>query len=287
MSDIKAVTAEKLESFIYNESTNEQLHRYALALEMAAGKQVLDIVSGEGYGANLMASVAAQVIGVDTNAVTVALANRKYKRDNLKFLTGETDKIPCATQSFDIVVSFENIEHHDQHEGMMQEIKRVLKPGGLLIISSTDKLYYSDKPQFKNAFHIEGLYHNEFESLLKKYFKNISFLRQRSFWGSIIVPQSEPTAEAEMYTGNYDGITHTDIEAKYIIALASDSAVPLFKTSLFNGETVLRSQFDAFRELIGQKAKADVTHEIKNSKTYKVGDAIIRRLRLIKNLFKR
>ncbi len=285
MSDIKAVTAERLENFIYNENTNEHLHRYALALEMVAGKQVLDIVSGEGYGANLMANVAAQVIGVDIDAVTVALANRKYKRGNLKFLTGETDKIPCATQSFDVVVSFETIEHHDQHEGMMQEVKRVLKPGGLLIISSPDKLYYSDKPQYKNPFHIKELYHAEFELLLKKYFKNISFLQQRSFWGSIIVPQPEPATEAELYTGNYDGITHTEIEAKYIIALASDGAVPLFKTSLFNGETVLRNQFDAFRELIAQKTKADVTREIKNSKTYKIGDAIIRRLRLIKKLF--
>jgi len=285
MSDIKAMAAEKLESFTYNETTNEHLHRYALALEMVVGKQVLDIVSGEGYGANLMANVAAQVIGVDIDAVTVALANRKYKRNNLKFLTGEIDKIPCATQSFDVVVSFETIEHHDQHEGMMQEIKRVLKPGGLLIISSPDKLYYNDNPQLKNSFHIKESYHAEFERLLKKYFKNSSFLQQRSFWGSIIVPQSEPIAEAEVYLGNHDEITHTSMEAKYIIALASDDAVPLFKTSLFNGETVLRSQFDAFRELIAQKAKADVTHEIKNSKTYKIGDAIIRRLRLITNLF--
>jgi len=178
-------------------------------------------------------------------------------------------------------VSFDTIEDHDQHQGMMQEIKRVLKPGGLLIISSPDKL------QHKNSFNIKNSYHADFELLLKKYFKNISLLQQRSFWGSIIVPQSEQVSETEMYTGNCDGITHTSIDAKYIIALASDGAVPSFKTSLFNGETVLRNQFDTFRELIAQKAKADVTSEIKNSKTYKIGDAIIRRLRLIKKLFNR
>jgi ubiquinone/menaquinone biosynthesis C-methylase UbiE len=287
MSDIKTWTGERLENFIYNENTNEHLHRYALALELVVGKQVLDISSGEGYGANLLAQVAAQVTGADIDAVAVALAKRKYKQDNLKFLTGAADKLPCATGSFDIVVSFETIEHYDQHQDMMQEIKRVLKPGGLLIISSPDKLYYNDKPQFKNHLHVKELYQDEFELLLKGYFNNISFLQQRSFWGSIIIPQSGPATDAKMYIGNYDEITHTDIKAKYIIALASDGAVPAFRTSLFNGETILKHQFDTFRELIAQNAKADVTSEIKNSRTYKIGDAIIKRLRLIKKIFKR
>lgn len=285
MTNTKTWTGERLETFIYNENTNEHLHRYALALELAAGKRVLDIASGEGYGSNLLAGVAAHVTGVDIDAVTVALANRKYHRDNLKFLTGSADKIPCTAENFDVVVSFETIEHHDRHHEMMNEIKRVLKPGGLLIMSSPDKLYYTDKPNYKNPFHVKELYRGEFESLIKKYFKNTAFLRQRSFWGSVVIPWSESAEETKMYVGGYEDITHTDIEAQYIIAVASDNEVPAFKTSLFNGDDVLKRQFDAFRELVTETVKADVTREIKSSRTYKIGNAIVKRLRFVKKIF--
>jgi hypothetical protein len=50
--------------------------------------------------------------------------------------------------------SFETIEHHDKHEEMMREIKQVLKPDGVLIISSSNQLTYSDEPKYSNPFHI-------------------------------------------------------------------------------------------------------------------------------------
>ena len=70
----------------------------------------------------------------------------------------------------DFVVSFETIEHHDQHLQMMMEIRRVLRPDGVLIISSPDKHEYSDVPGFKNEFHVKELYLSEFVDLLSSHF---------------------------------------------------------------------------------------------------------------------
>jgi len=63
----------------------------------------------------------------------------------------------------DLVVSFETIEHHDEHEQMLAEVKRVLKPDGMAIISSPDKAIYTDKPEYHNSFHVKELYREEFE----------------------------------------------------------------------------------------------------------------------------
>ena len=114
----------------------EHLHRYAIARDLAYGKDVLDIACGEGYGSELLATVARKVTGVDISEEAIAHAARKYVRPNIAFAVGSCACIPLAEANVDLVVSFETIEHHDRHLEMMQEIGRVLRPTGVLIISS-------------------------------------------------------------------------------------------------------------------------------------------------------
>jgi GT2 family glycosyltransferase/SAM-dependent methyltransferase len=166
----------------------EHLHRYALCLELVAGKSVLDIASGEGYGAALLASVAKSVTGVDIDAGSVEHARHVYYKPNLTFLLGSCERVPLPDASFDVVTSFETIEHHDKHEEMLDEIKRVLKPGGMLIISSPNRLTYSDEPGYKNPFHVKELYYDEFCELLRCRFKSIRMFGQRLAAGSFIYP---------------------------------------------------------------------------------------------------
>jgi len=96
------------------------MHRFIYALAYARGKTVLDIASGEGYGTALLASYAAFVTGVDIAEDAVAHARRKYQLPNLEFLLGSCSKIPLLDGTVDLVVSFETIEHHDEHEQMLQ-----------------------------------------------------------------------------------------------------------------------------------------------------------------------
>src|SRR6185503_1865010 len=115
----------------------EHLQRYVLARELAAGRRVLDIACGEGYGSALLAAGADAVVGVDVDEASVGHAARAYAPlANVAFAAGRCEAIPLRSGSIDLVVSFETLEHHDRHHEMLAEIKRVLVPGGLLVLSS-------------------------------------------------------------------------------------------------------------------------------------------------------
>ena len=139
-------TGERLVTSVASEYTlYEHLHWYAAAQIISQNKTVLDIASGEGYGSYLLSKNAAYVYGVDIAEAAVNHAQEKYatRRPNLIFKQGSTSGIPLENGTIDLVVSFETIEHHDEHEQMISEIKRVLKPGGVLLISSPNKTVYS------------------------------------------------------------------------------------------------------------------------------------------------
>ncbi|PLC48056.1 hypothetical protein CR159_20230 [Pollutimonas subterranea] len=205
----------------------EHLHRYILASKLTANKVVLDIACGEGYGSALLAKNAKNVTGVDIAPEAVSHATAAYPAENLSFSVGSCAQIPLEDASVDVVVSFETIEHHDEHEAMMREIKRVLRPDGVLIISSPDKLEYSDKPGYQNEFHVKELYREEFTDLLGVHFKNQHIYGQRVVSGSAIFSESA-AAVAEFYSigdAQYQPVTGVP-HALYLIAVASDTSLP-------------------------------------------------------------
>ncbi len=212
----------------------EHLHRYALSLDFVAGKSVLDLASGEGYGSALLAGVAQSVVGVDLDRKTVEIASYKYSdNQKLKFLIGSCDSVPLPKQSVEVVISFETIEHHDRHEEMMLEIKRVLKADGLLIISSPNRLTYSDEPNYSNPFHVKELYYEELCDLLYRHFKYVRIYGQRLATGSFVFPieeSSHPLIKA--YTGASKNINQQICSLNspiYFIALCSDEKAKIQK----------------------------------------------------------
>lgn len=227
----------------------EHLHRYCMARELIAGKRVLDIASGEGYGSAILAEVADTVIGVDVSPEAVLHATRKYRKSNLEFRVGSCAEIPLRERSVDAVVSFETIEHHDQHTEMMQQIKRILRPEGVLIISSPDKFEYSDSPKYKNAFHVKELYRNEFESLLKQFFGNVVIFGQKVVYGSALF--CEGTHET-LYSYEWSGDKLSRFPGLnkpiYLVAVASDGPLPPLPSS-FLGQEVRDSEPVKARDL--------------------------------------
>ncbi len=274
MSHNKNWTGERLETDVFNETSIEHLHRYAIAMELVNNKKVLDIACGEGYGSNLLAKNASHVTGVDINADIIKQATAKYQKQNLEFLTGTVENIPAADKQFEVVISFETLEHIADHNKMMAEIKRVLLPGGLLIISTPDKKNYTDKTGRNNPFHVKELYEEEFKALLHQYFKNVQVLSQQITLSSVIT--SESSEGLKIYKGDYLEIKKDNAENRlYLIALASDEPLPIINNTVFNGQSV-------FGEAISAREKI-----VTNTITYKLGHAILYPAKLVKKLFKK
>ncbi|MDY7577607.1 glycosyltransferase [Herbaspirillum sp. RTI4] len=229
------------ERFVPEEQGNielEHLHRYMQAREIAAGKIVLDIASGEGYGSSILSEVAADVTGVDISGEAVAHASARYQRSNLRFLQGDCAAIPLPDHSVDLIVSFETIEHHEHHQEMMQEFKRILRPDGVVLISNPDRHYYSDVPNYKNPYHVKELYEQEFKALLGSYFTNTRYFGQRLVYGSAIFPE-EGQAALSSYE-SVEGIQHAAGLPRpvYWVALASDVALPMLNAGIFEQDPI-------------------------------------------------
>ncbi len=227
-------TGERFVPNVHGNIELEHLHRYLEACELAAGKVVLDIASGEGYGSAMLANKANKVIGVDISAEAIKHARKCYQKENLEYMVGSCADIPLPDASVDIVVSFETIEHHDQHEQMMQEIKRVLRPDGILLISSPDKYHYSVESGYNNPYHVKELYQHEFKQFLGNYFKNTAYFGQRIIYGSGIFAESLATPTLSYWQEN-EFIKEALGLAKpvYWIALASDVQLPQLSSGVF------------------------------------------------------
>ncbi len=168
MTEALEFTGERFTPECVREIWYEHFHRYAFAWQAARGRRVLDAACGEGYGSALLAATAASVVGVDISETTVAHARARYPEiPNLRFETHDAtalDALPDA--SFDLIASFETLEHVEAQERMLAGFKRLLAPGGVLLVSSPDKAQYSDAAGHANPFHVRELYRGEFEALL-------------------------------------------------------------------------------------------------------------------------
>ena len=108
----------------------------------------------------------------------------------MTFAEGSCAKLPFGDGTFDVVVSFETIEHILEQNEFLDEIKRVLKPAGLLIMSSPNRAQYSDARGYSNEFHVKELYRAEFSELLNARFQHISWFSQRNAFVSLLVPEA-------------------------------------------------------------------------------------------------
>ncbi|MDT4939073.1 MAG: hypothetical protein QOG80_2744 [Pseudonocardiales bacterium] len=137
----------------------EHLTRYRSALPVVAGRVVLDIASGSGYGSQILATVAEHVYGVEIDAEAVAYSKAHFGAPNLEFLQGDAVAIPLPDDSVDVVVTFETIEHIEDQRAFMSEIKRVLRPDGIALISTPNDLEFAEG----NHYHLHEF---EYEELL-------------------------------------------------------------------------------------------------------------------------
>ena len=170
----------------------EHAHRYLIAAKFVAGKRVLDVASGEGYGSDWLAASAELVIGIDNTPVAVAHARRRYGgAQNLDFLVGDANHLPLPSDSFDVIVAFETIEHLAKPEGFLGELKRVVRKDGIVLISTPDKATHSEESQRHSDYHLREFYLGEFEKVLSAHFPSWAMIGQRVVAASLMWSLSE------------------------------------------------------------------------------------------------
>jgi ubiquinone/menaquinone biosynthesis C-methylase UbiE len=255
----------------------EHLHRYGIITNFIKNKVVLDLASGEGYGSNLIAEHAAFVTGVDISTEAVKHATQKYKRENLCFLEGSATKVPLEDYSVDVIVSFETLEHHDKHDEMMIEFKRVLKADGVLFISTPEKENYKKIDPF-NPYHIKELTFQEFDQLLGKHFSKISMYHQRFFDASFIYPHDRPVSSFDEYTGDFSKINKDSFDANYYFNLAicsnNNSFDANMTASFFNGTSYLKKKQEEMCNAFELRI-AEAREAVRQSNSYRLGNFLL------------
>jgi ubiquinone/menaquinone biosynthesis C-methylase UbiE len=177
----------------------EHWHRYHFAARWVTGKRVLDVACGEGYGSALLARSAAHVTGVDLAPAAIEHARRAYAHAaNVEFACASCIALPLAEASVDVAVSFETLEHIAEQEQFLDELARVLAPGGVLVLSCPNKLEYSDKRHFANEFHVKELYREELAALVERRFAHCHWYGQRPTFFSLIAPEGGGRAAAQL-----------------------------------------------------------------------------------------
>ena len=150
---------------------------YEYLLPLAEGKRVLDLGSGEGYGTALLASRAAEVVGMDLAPEAVYHSRKAYRRSNLRFMYGDIYDLELEDDSFDLVCSLQVVEHLHEPERFLRETKRVLKPGGLCAISTPNRLIISPgRAEPVNPFHIIEYDSQQFLDFMRALFPEVELV---------------------------------------------------------------------------------------------------------------
>lgn len=162
-------------NFFSDRVSADHVARYAFVSEYVKNKIVLDIACGEGYGSSILAKTANAVTGVDTEKHTIVKARKKYTKtisSPIQFIHSEAiDYLNESQTKFDVIVSFETIEHIKEYELFLKLLKKRLKLGGLLVLSTPNKLF-SDllAGDTFNPYHVKEFYSGELVEILIRVF---------------------------------------------------------------------------------------------------------------------
>jgi SAM-dependent methyltransferase len=214
----------------------ERQARYRWTAQLGECSRVLDAACGSGWGTAVLAGNAETATGVDLSPAAIAEA-RKRHGDMASFREGDLRALPFAAGEFDRVVCFEAIAHLADPGEVSDELRRVLRPGGLLLASAPNRLAYPPG----NPLHLSELSSGELEELLRERFANVAIYRQQSYFASLLCDDAmldhddRATLIAPETTKTVGGPPGSEL---YTVAMASDEELPGAPPQLVLGEDV-------------------------------------------------
>jgi SAM-dependent methyltransferase len=209
---------------------SEHLARYAFASRYAEGKRVLDCGCGTGYGTAELANGAIETTGLDLSSDAIEYARGHYARHNTKYIAASCLELPFPDRSFDLVVAFEVIEHLADFRRFLDESARVLAPSGVFIVSTPNKLYYTESraKSGPNPFHEHEFEAAEFHAELGRVFPHVTLLVQNRVecFAFATTPISPVNARLDGDPGPID-------DAHFFIALCSAVELPRERSFIY------------------------------------------------------
>lgn len=243
--------------------------RYSFAKELCVGKRVLDAACGEGYGSRLLANWGAkEVVGVDISAEAIESAQRHFASDSVRFIQNDAETLPrhFEPHSFDLIVSFETIEHVQDPELFLRNIRGLLKPGGMVAISCPNDWWYFPTEAERNPFHLRKYHLEEFqaqaEGILGKAsawfvggpitgFANLQlnkYLADDGDSGQMQMLQTSQSLHAQYVPAELDA-GPGPINASYFVGIWG---VPAYESAANAGAAILPLSMDCFKKGIFQ-----------------------------------
>jgi SAM-dependent methyltransferase len=148
---------------------------YEWIAERVAGKRVVDMACGEGYGSNVLAGLAASVVGVDANPEAHEHARLRYVRPNLRFAR---DLVESFSEPCDAVTFLQTIEHVQDAGAILEHFKSMLAPGGIAYVSTPNLLTLAPPGAEKsdNPWHVREYRAAEFRELCEDHFERVEML---------------------------------------------------------------------------------------------------------------
>jgi SAM-dependent methyltransferase len=203
----------------------EHVVRYLWAAGAVAGKHVLDVGCGTGYGCALLASAgeAASCHGIDLAEDAVTNARERYgEQERLEFSRADAAALPFEDSSVDVVTCFETIEHVADPAAVVREGARVLRAGGLFVVSSPNRAQYPPG----NPYHEKEFLPDELHALLSQTFPEVRLCRQHNWLASAILDDGSFQVEGaaqdlELRTSKLQGRAPGD--ELYTLAVCSDA----------------------------------------------------------------
>lgn len=163
-------SSSRSEFFIYQ----CHLATYQFAIPYVKNKKVLEFGCGSGYGSHYLSKYCSDITAVDISESAIKYANEHYSNENLtyrKIQNIEREPLSFSDETFDVIISFQVIEHIAKEQKYLSELSRVLKKGGTLIIATPDKthrLFSFQKPW--NQFHTREYNMTELNGVVSNYF---------------------------------------------------------------------------------------------------------------------
>src|SRR5450830_630944 len=252
--------------------------RYLLASTHCKGRRVLDIACGEGYGSRMLKEWgASEVLGVDVSQEAIDHARHNFSREGVEFHCAPAEELPqlLAGKGFDLIVSLETIEHLQEPERFLADLRQALNPGGCIIISCPNDWWYFPSEQEKNPYHVRKYHFEEFRAQTEAVLGTASvwlngaptFGFLNSIRGSC-TGVSAQSSQLEMLKGQNIGLTRvlpaetnggpTDENASYFVGVWGGDPEALSGTA-----ALLPLSMDAFKKGIFQGHFAPKHEEIR------------------------